>query len=240
MTSTTESPTTHGARRQSRAVVTARIALVTGAAYALLLLVVHVMRPDVSVAWQTTSEYARGAGGWAMVVAFLLSAIALATLAVAVSAVVRSVPGRIGAIVLWLAAVGTALGGIFVTDPIETAQNAQTLSGTVHGLGAGLALMLTPIAALILNIGLARRADSKSTRMLLLALAVLPLVALVAFMVVQTVLLPADGSFGPDVPIGPVERVLVAAYAVWQIATAAVLVRWRGRDQLGAGGADSA
>ena len=98
------------------------------------------------------------------------------------------------------------VGGIFVTDPIETAQSAQTLSGTVHGLAAGLALMLTPIAALMLNVGLARRAGTKPTRMLLVALAAAPLVALVAFMVVQTLLLPADGTFGPDVPIGPAER----------------------------------
>ena len=53
-------------RRDTRVVVAGRVALVTGAAYALLLLVIHVARPDVSVAWQTTSEYARGAaaGRW--------------------------------------------------------------------------------------------------------------------------------------------------------------------------------
>ena len=51
----------------------ARIGFWSGAAYALLLLVIHFARPDVSIVWQTTSEYARGPGGWAMVVAFLLS-----------------------------------------------------------------------------------------------------------------------------------------------------------------------
>lgn len=225
MMTTTEPSTTSTDRRAERIVVAGRVALAAGAAYALLLLVIHLARPDVSISWQTTSEYARGTGGWAMVVAFLLSAVGLAALAVSASAVVRSVPGKIGAIALLVAAIGTAVGGVFVTDPIETAQNAQTLSGTVHGLAAGLALMLTPIAALILNVGLARRADSKPTRMLLLALGVLPLVALVIFMVVQTLLLPADGTFGPDVPIGPVERVLVGAYALWQIGTARAVTR---------------
>lgn len=230
MTTTTDTSVVATDQRAGRVVATARVALATGSAYAVLLIVIHFVRPDVSVAWQTTSEYARGTGGWAMVVAFLLSAVSLAALALSASAVVRSVPGRIGTIVLLVAAIGTAVGGIFVTDPIETAQSAQTLSGTVHGLAAGLALMLTPIAALMLNVGLARRAKAKATRMLLLGLALPPLVALVTFMVVQTMLLPADGTFGPDVPIGPVERVLVGAYAVWQIATAAVLVRlrWRG------------
>ena len=231
MMTTTEPSNISTDRRAERKLVAGRVALAAGAAYAVLLIVIHLARPDVSIAWQTTSEYARGTGGWAMVVAFLLSAAGLAALAVSASAVVRSVPGRIGAIALLVAAIGTAVGGVFVTDPIETAQNAQTLSGTVHGLAAGLALMLTPIAALILNVGLARRADVKTARMFLLVLGVVPLVALVIFMVVQTLLLPADGTFGPDVPIGPAERVLVGAYAVWQIGTAAVLVRTRARGR---------
>lgn len=210
----------------------ARIAFWTGTGYALLLLVIHIARPDVSTSWQTTSEYARGAGGWAMVVAFLLSAIGLLALALAAFRLLRSVPGRIGVIALVAAAVGTVIGGAFVTDPIETAQTAMSVSGTVHGLGAGLALMLTPIAALIINVGLARRTSSKSVKTLALVLAPLPLAALVMFMVVQTILLPADGQFGPEVAIGPAERVLVATFAVWQIATSALLARnagWRNR-----------
>lgn len=207
---------------------TARIAFWAGLAYALILLILHVARPDVSLSWQTTSEYARGAGGWAMIITFLLSAVALFALALAAWHVLRSVAGRIGTVALFIAAAGTALGGVFVTDPIDTAQADMSLSGTVHGLGAGLALMLTPIAALIINLALARRAQSSRTKTLLRVLAPVPLVALVAFMVVQTMLLPASGQFGPDVAIGPAERVLVAAFALWQIATAALVARTAG------------
>lgn len=49
----------------------------------------------------------------------------------------------------------------------------------------------------------------------------------------QTVQLPADGTFGPDVIIGPAERILVAAYALWLLATAAVLVLARLRTHAG-------
>jgi len=206
----------------------ARIGFWSGAAYALLLLVIHFARPDVSIVWQTTSEYARGPGGWAMVVAFLLSAVGLLALALAASRLLRSVLGRIGVVTLVVAAAGAVLGGVFVTDPIETSQAAMSVSGTVHGLGAGLALMLTPIAALIINIGISRRTDSKKIKTLALILAPLPSAALVMFMVVQAVLLPADGQFGPDVAIGPAERVLVAAFAAWQIATSAMLGRTGG------------
>jgi hypothetical protein len=37
-------------------------------------------------------------------------------------------------------AVGTVVGGIFVADPIDTPQDQLSTSGTLHGLGAGLAL----------------------------------------------------------------------------------------------------
>lgn len=226
MTSTTDlAATRRGDDARTRTIVAARVALVSGAAYAAILFVLHLTRGDVSVTWQTTSEYARGPGGWLMVLAFVLSGVSLISLAIASSAIVRSVPARIGGVVLILAGIGAALGGVFITDPIDTPQTEFTASGTVHGLAAGLALMLTPIAALILNWGLARRACSRTVRTILIVSALLPLAALMTFMIVQTLLLPADGLFGPDVPIGPAERVLVAAYATWQLATSGILIR---------------
>ena len=206
----------------------ARVALIAGIAYAVLLTVLHFVRSDVSIEWQTTSEYARGSAGWVMVIAFLLSAISLGALVVSAWAIVRSVPGRIGLIALAIAALGTAVGGVFVTDPIETPQSELTTSGTVHGLAAGLALMLTPVAAILINLALARRTDSRSARIVLRVSAFVPLAALVMFMSVQTALLPESGLFGPGVPIGPAERVLVAAFAAWQITTAVIL--WRRRS----------
>lgn len=209
----------------ARAHAAAQLATATGAAYITILLILQFARPDVSLIWQTTSEYARGPGGWVMVLAFLLSAVSYILLAHASWSMVRSIPGRIGAVLLVIAGIGVAAGGIFITDPIDTPQSELSGSGTVHGLAAGLALMLTPIAAIILNWGLARRAESLRTRTVFIAAGALPIAALTMFMVVQTVLLPADGMFGPDVPIGPAERVLVAAYAVWQIATSTALSR---------------
>ena len=187
-------------------------------------LLLHLTRPDVSLLWQTTSEYARGEGGWVMVLAFLLQATALVGLALSARRFMRTVPGRIALVVLLATALGTAIGAIFVTDPIDTPQSAMSFSGTLHGLGAGLALMLTPVAALMVNIALARRSETGARRTILLVTAPLPLVALVTFMVVQTLQLPADGTFGPDVIIGPAERILVAVYALWLLATAAILV----------------
>lgn len=214
-------------RRQSRAVSAGRISLWASVASVALLLILHVTRSDVSVEWQTTSEYARGPAGWLGVIAVLLSALGLFALTIAAASVTRTAPGRIGLVVLSIVAICTFFGGVFIADPIETAQSELSLSGTIHGMTAGLALMLTPIAAAFLSISLARKTESRGARVALVVTAVVPLVALFAFMAVQSVILPADGHFGPEVPIGPIERALVVAYAVWQLVTAAILANSR-------------
>ncbi|MGC5009174.1 DUF998 domain-containing protein [Streptosporangium sp. DT93] len=202
----------------------ADVSAIAGIAFLLLLVLLHLIRPDVSTSWQTTSEYARGALGWIMTVAFLLSAIGYGGLAVALLARPRRLPARIGAVVLAIAAAGTVVGGVFVTDPIDTPQDRLSATGTLHGLGAGLALMLLPVAALLITFGLSRDGSFSTARRGLWWSAALPPVALVMFMVAQTVLLGAgDGGFGPDVPIGWPERLLVLAYAAWQIIVARIV-----------------
>jgi hypothetical protein len=204
----------------------ARLSSIAGIAFLVLLVILHLVRPDVSPVWQTTSEYAVGGLGWLMVVAFTLSALGYGALAVAVLSRPRRVVARIGAVVLAVACVGAAVGGVFTTDPIDTPQDQLSASGTLHGLGAGLALVLVPVAALLVGIGLTRDGGFSSARRVLLWTGVLPLAALVMFMVAQTVLLAAaDGGFGPDVHIGWPERVLVLGYAAWQITVAQVIAR---------------
>lgn len=207
-----------------RHVRAARVSAAAGLSFLALLAVIHLVRDDVSLSWQTTSEYARGGAGWMMVVAFLVSAVSLGSLVVALTSRLRGFAGRVGLVVLSVAAVATAVGGVFVTDPIDTPQDALSTSGTLHGLGAGLALMATPVAALLIGLRLAAQAPAGGlTRRVLRWTAPLPLVALVAFMAAQTVLLGEDGRFGPDVPIGGPERVLVLAYTVWQVVTARIV-----------------
>jgi hypothetical protein len=210
----------------SRHVRAAQVSVAAGLGFLTLLIVVHLVRDDVSLSWQTTSEYARGGAGWIMVVAFLVSAVSLGSLVVALAGRLDGRAGRAGLVVLSVVAVGTAMGGIFVTDPIDTPQDALSTSGTLHGLGAGLALMATPVAALLISLRLAGQAPAGSlTRRLLRWIAPLPLVALVLFMTTQIVLLGEDGRFGPGVPIGGPERALVLAYTAWQIVTARVVSR---------------
>jgi hypothetical protein len=189
----------------------AGLSAISGIAFVALLTLIHVVRRDVSLNSQTTSEYAIGDLGWLMVVAFLLSAVSYGALAVAVLARRPRRLARAGAILLALVAAGTVVGGIFVTDPVTTPQDQLSTSGTLHGLGAGLALMFLPVAALLVGFGL-----PSDSRHVLRWTAVLPLAALLMFLAVQAV---------PDMSIGWPERLLVLVYAVWQIVVARVLSR---------------
>lgn len=223
-------PTPSPAREDDRPAVrtlrirAAGVSWTSGVAFLALLALIHVIRPDVSPRWQTTSEYAVGGLGWLMVVAFLLSAAGYGSLAVALLAGPRRWLTRIGAILLALVALGTVVGGVFVTDPIDTPQDRLSTSGTLHGLGAGLALMVLPIAALLIGAGIIRGGGSGASARLPRWTAALPLAALVMFLTAQAVLLGDDG-FGPDVPIGWPERLLVLAYATWQIIVARAVSR---------------
>ena len=199
----------------------AGISAISGVVFLTLLALIHVVRPDVSPYWHTTSEYAVGRLGWLMVVAFLLSAAGYGALAFAVLGSSRQVLARVGAVILVLVAVGTVVGGIFVTDPIGTPQDQLSTSGTLHGLGAGVALVFLPIGALLVNLGLTRDSGFDGGGRVVRWTAALPLVALVMFMTAQAML--GDDGFGPDVPIGWPERVLVLLYAAWQIAVARVV-----------------
>jgi hypothetical protein len=204
----------------------ARVSVAAGLGFLTLLVLVHVVRTDVSLSWQTTSEYARGDAGWIMVVAFQFLAVSYGSLVVALAGRLRGIVGRAGLLVLAIVTVATVVGGVFVADPIDTPQDALSTSGTLHGLGAGLALMGAPVAALLINLKLAGQAPAGGrARRLLRWTAPLPLAALVLFMTAQTVLLGTDGTFGPGVPIGGPERVLVLAYAAWQLVTARIVSR---------------
>lgn len=193
--------------------MTARISVVAGLAFVALLALIHVVRSDVSLSAQTTSEYAAGPHGWLMVVAFLLSAVGYGALAISVLTRSRRKVTRAGGIVLLLAAAGAVAGGVFVTDPAGTPQDQLSTSGTVHGLGAGLALMLVPVAAVLINLSMARAGTLPGAGRALRWSAALPLVTLILFLVVQAV------------PMGWRERMLVLAYAVWQIVVADLVRR---------------
>lgn len=201
----------------------AKITLGASIAYLVVLALLHIIKPEVTPSWQTLSIYARGDWGWLGQVAYcLLGFTHLATLAMLKNQV-KSRYGKVGLGFLAIAGVGGILGGLGVSDPLNTAQTAMTASGQLHAIGAGLEIWGVPIAALLVNLSLLRRNSNwKAAHKALAWTIALPLVGLVLFMGSGAA---AGTSVGPGDVIGYMNRVAIIAYMIWQIVLSHVLIK---------------
>lgn len=191
----------------------ARIAIVSGVLFAVLLLSLHVLEPEFDPTWRFVSEYMLGNVGWMMHLAFLALATSMASAGVAIVSQVRTWPGYIGLTILGIAAVGILIAAIFTTDPAITSRSpeATTFSGNMHVFGAS--LDFTPVAALLLSFSLARNQAWRPIRKRLFLTAGMTVVVMVAFIAV----LPYDGKIGPGVLAGLFGRFLLLSYLGWII-----------------------
>lgn len=194
----------------------ALVAVIGGIAFSLLFLLAHLVQPSVDPSWQPPSELALGASGWVMIVAFLVLGLGCIGLVLALAGQVKTWPGRIGLIALFLAALGCFVGGVFPADPTSTPAGEGTLVGAIHSAGPVL-LDGIPVAAVLLAIVLPRHGDRlwRRLRSILILGAVLTVGAAVVLTVSMGVMMPETGQLGPDVLIGWQGRALLLANAVW-------------------------
>lgn len=189
---------------------------VTGGIFLLLLAIMHLLRPDLDPSWRVVSEYEIGPYGWVMQAAFVT--LAISTVAAALS-VRRAAPGGTGSAavgLLGLAAAGMLLGGLAVSDPITATPEQVTTHGSLHGLGALLAIPTFPIAAGLATRALTRSSGWSGSTGALRTATVGTWVGLGQMLLVMVVLLPANGgSFGPEVPLGWSNRLMIVTYAAW-------------------------
>lgn len=207
-------------------IIAARLAAGSAVAYHVAMFALLLIRPELDPSWQPISEYAIGRHGWIMVLAFLASALSYGALSLALVPHVRGATGRIGLVVLLACTIGTVGAGAFVTDPIETPRDALTTTGQLHSVAAGTALVLLPLAALLLNLSLARTYAARSAaRRALRLTAGLPLLGLLGFALAMAIAIPSDGRFGPGVNVGWPNRFLLLVYLVWLLTVTWWVVR---------------
>lgn len=198
----------------------ARLSLAAAAIFLVLLVVVHVLKPELEPSWRFVSEYAIGEYGWLMVLAFLSLAAGYLALFVAIRSQARTVGGRIGLGLLLVSAAGLAIAGVFVTDPITTAPGDLTTRGQLHNLGGTLGLGM-PLAAAFVTWALARNPAWSSVRRSLLWVAGVAVASSIISAVAIGVAVSAnDGRFGPDVLVGWPNRAEVVAHTAWVMAVA--------------------
>jgi Protein of unknown function (DUF998) len=189
--------------------VAAKVSLVAGATFTVLLLGLHLVEPEYDPTWRFVSEYALGHAGWMMTLAFLALAAALISTALSIVRHVQTVLGRLGLAVIALAASGFLLAATFRTDPMTTAPDAYTTSMQLHVLGAS--LDYSPIGMLLAGWGLSRTNGWRHLPRRLLLIAGLPFLLMISLIVA----LPRDGHFGPGVYAGLIARFLLLSYLVW-------------------------
>ena len=155
--------------------VAAALAIAAPVVALLLVVILHFVQSETNDN-DALSEYALGANGWLMNIAFFAVAVAFAALAVLFwLSLAPSRSGRIGIALLSLAALGWVLLGAGNIDP-EGAE--QTFHGVVHGVGFLIAFPTSFAAPLVL--ARAFRHDERWSGFRRVTL-VLGLVALAAF-----------------------------------------------------------
>ena len=187
-----------------------------------LIMLLHVLEPQYDPSWRFISEYANGTFGWIMFLAFEAMALSSAALVFALKGEARTIPAKIGLILVSLSALGSAVAGIFPMDPIAPLPQQPTLNGSIHGFGAMLGIPTLPIGAMLLTYGVTSGTNWQSSRGRLRLFANLTWISLVAMFALMSVWMSASGGqFGPDVPVGWLNRLVVIAYLTWTMLKAA-------------------
>lgn len=183
--------------------------------FLVILVVLHVVRPDLDPSWRFISEYELGPHGWLMHVAFISLAIGTASVALAVVSQARGIAGYLGIALLLISATGMTLAGVVAPDS----------NSRLHDIGA--MLDLVPFAALLLAWSLSPNETWASTRVSLWTVSLLPMLGLLVFTVSMAILLPRNGGRpGPSVFVGWQNRFMIVAQCIWLFHTARrVLIR---------------
>lgn len=114
-------------------------------ASALALFALHILSPQFHPSWRMVSEYANGHHRWVLTVVFLTWALGSFALAFALIPSASGWVGAVGLLVLVLAGVGEAMGGLF------------DVNHRLHGAAFAIGVPALPVAAILLTIA-ARRA----------------------------------------------------------------------------------
>lgn len=120
--------------------------MVLAAADLVVLVLLHVLRPDVDPVLRPTSEYALGPLGGLMLFATVGVGVAALLLVPVLRPRVPGTPGRVGLVLLGLFGVVKVVQAAFPIDPPGTA----TAVGAVHDVLGTVAFVALPVAAVLL------------------------------------------------------------------------------------------
>lgn len=190
-------------------------------AAALIIVALHAIKPEFEPSWRFISEYAIGANGWIMTLAFLIWASSCAALALALRREVRTWPGRIGVVVLLIVAAALVPAGLFAQDPVTAKPEELTASGHIHAMASMIGIPGIPIAAMLISSSLWRNNPVWTPhRAVVMTAAHATWISLALMAIYLMWAVPRSGGFNPDVWAGWMNRLVVTAYVAWQFVMA--------------------
>jgi hypothetical protein len=184
----------------------AKLSFVLTTVSLLAFIALHFLSPEFNPGWQMVSEYALGSYGWVLTFMFLSMGLSCLSLFWSIKGELKSLGGRVGLGLLLIACLGLVMAAVF------------DVSHSLHGVSALLGIPGLVLAAIVISLSLVCNDKWAKAKTLLLVAGVLPLISLVAMIGTIAVTLPAAGTFGPDVPVGWSNRLLMLAYYGWLLA----------------------
>jgi uncharacterized membrane protein YozB (DUF420 family) len=193
------------------------VAIVGVAYFAVIIVALHFLRPDLNPLSQPTSEYAVGPYGFLMTSAFFSMSLGSFALVTGLyQGVSQSARSRIGLGLLGIWAVGVLIALIFPIDPEGAPQTdpegaPQTISGTIHGINGPLAFLSLTAGAILVS---RRFRQDEKWRPFHRAALILSLVMLAVF-IATFVNIATESGFA-----GLCQRIFLAAFVTWFFLTA--------------------
>jgi hypothetical protein len=197
-----------------------RVAFGAGVAGMLLLVALHLVRPDLPPSWRMVSEYAIGRHGWLMTSCFGMLAMCCIALAIGLFPQAISPLGRVGLVFLLATSCGYVLAALFPTDPITVSPQNASSAARLHALAFAIGVPSFILASQLTSFALVDDSHWDGVRIAMFAFANLNWIGLAVMVAIIAVTLPRAGGFGPGVLVGWPNRLMFVTYFGWVMVTA--------------------
>lgn len=202
---------------------TLKISNISAIGFICILALHHIINVDINPSWQPISMYALGNLGWLMNIAFILLGLSFSALGIYLFQNLKTKGGKIGGILLLIAAIGNFLAGIFNTDPIHTLPENMSTSGSIHTAAAGL-LGFFILATVFICFQFMKRDELKPFKARVLIMTAMVLIVEVIMIAAMSIFLAeTNGMLTPETPIGGIGRVVILVCTIWVIVTVSAL-----------------
>jgi hypothetical protein len=196
------------------------------ACFAVSIAFLHWFQPDLDPLNEAISYYVHGSQGWLLTFGLLTLGLGSMALTIALASQPGGTNSRGGNWCLGIWSVGAIVGAVFSADPPGHWDKPPSISGSIHGLAAMVALTVFPFATLLWSRRFRSDARWAGLSFPLLLLATASAATLVTFLLS---LVPVFVRPGPPVLLGLTERILFAVYISWLAVAAIGLLRLSGR-----------